>query len=263
MLLLVIKAVGAAAGAGRSFDDCVSVGSALSEQLVSMAVTLDHCHVPGRTEHAMLKEDEIEIGTGPHNEPGHKKISPQPSPTELISTVLTHLLDEQETDRAFVHFEQDDEIVLLTSNFGGMSPLEMGALVDEVLEQLTKDYSIVPVRVYNGSLATSLNAPAFSTTLLNLTAASKNTKFSTKQMLDLLDTKTNSAWESTAVDANKPRSRKEQLVSTPEAQKRSIKSGEDLIGQCGVFVLVSSNCAINLWYSGAEATRNHASQSLR
>lgn len=228
---LVIKAVGAAAGAGLPLDDCVSLGSALAEQIVSMAVTLDHCHVPGRAEHAMLKEDEIEIGTGPHNEPGHKKISPQPSPEELISIVLTHLLDEKDTERAYVHFEKGDEVVLLTSNFGGMSPLEMGALADEVLQQLLTDYSITPVRVYNGSLATSLNAPAFSTTLVNLTAASKKTKFSTKQMLEFLDTRTNSAWESVAVDASKPRARKEQLAAAPKELERTIQADEDLKGQ--------------------------------
>lgn len=226
--VVVIKAVGAAAGAGLPLDDCVSLGSALAEQIVSMAVTLDHCHVPGRAEHAILKEDEIEIGTGPHNEPGHKKISPQPSPEELISIVLTHLLDEKDTERAYVHFEKGDEVVLLTSNFGGMSPLEMGALADEVLQQLLTDYSITPVRVYNGSLATSLNAPAFSTTLVNLTAASKKTKFSTKQMLEFLDTRTNSAWESVAVDASKPRARKEQLAAAPKELERTIQADEDL-----------------------------------
>lgn len=61
--------LGAASAAGCSFDECMSLGNAVSEQIASIAATLDHCHVPGRTEHAMLQEDEIELGTGPHNEP--------------------------------------------------------------------------------------------------------------------------------------------------------------------------------------------------
>ena len=65
----VIKIVGAAANVGTSFDDLMTLGNALGRSMVSIASTLDHCHVPGRTEHAMLANDEIELGTGPHNEP--------------------------------------------------------------------------------------------------------------------------------------------------------------------------------------------------
>jgi len=65
----VLKALGAAAAAGESFDDCVALGKSVIAQIVSIATTLDHCHVPGREEHATLNGDEVEIGTGPHNEP--------------------------------------------------------------------------------------------------------------------------------------------------------------------------------------------------
>ena len=61
--------MGAASTAGSSFDDLMTLGNALCKGMVSIASTLDHCHVPGRTEHAMLANDEIELGTGPHNEP--------------------------------------------------------------------------------------------------------------------------------------------------------------------------------------------------
>lgn len=61
--------MGAAAAAGTSFDELMTLGNALGKSMVSIASTMDHCHVPGRTEHAMLANDEIELGTGPHNEP--------------------------------------------------------------------------------------------------------------------------------------------------------------------------------------------------
>lgn len=61
--------MGAAAAAGASFDELMSLGQSVSKEIASIAATLDHCHVPGRTEHAMLGENEIELGTGPHNEP--------------------------------------------------------------------------------------------------------------------------------------------------------------------------------------------------
>ena len=50
--------------------------------------------------------------------------------------MLKLLLDPSDEDRAFVPFKKQDEVVLLCNNQGGMSSLEMGALVDETLAQL-------------------------------------------------------------------------------------------------------------------------------
>ncbi|KAJ3472458.1 hypothetical protein NLG97_g10973 [Lecanicillium saksenae] len=121
----VLKVMGGAAAADASLDEVYNLGVAFSQQIVSIAATLDHCHVPGRAEHAMLEENEVELGTGPHNEPGYKKISPAPSPQDLVKQVLTHCLDEKDPERAYVKFNPGDETMLLVSNFGGMSNLEM------------------------------------------------------------------------------------------------------------------------------------------
>lgn len=61
--------LGAASTKGASHDDLMKLGQAGVGAIVSIASTMDHCHVPGRTEHAMLADNEIELGTGPHNEP--------------------------------------------------------------------------------------------------------------------------------------------------------------------------------------------------
>lgn len=150
----VLKIMGGAAGQGASLDDVYDLGGAFSQQIVSIAATLDHCHVPGRTEHGALGDDEVEIGTGPHNEPGYKRLSPAPSAEELVKMILTHCLDEKDPDRGYVKFKAADETMLLISNFGGISPLEIGALTDEILEQLAADWDIEPVRVYVGPLET-------------------------------------------------------------------------------------------------------------
>jgi dihydroxyacetone kinase len=67
--LIVLKVLGAAAAKGTAFEELLSLGNALNDQIVSIATTLDHCHVPGRAEHQQLDDSTIEIGTGPHNEP--------------------------------------------------------------------------------------------------------------------------------------------------------------------------------------------------
>jgi dihydroxyacetone kinase len=224
----VLKVMGGAAGAGGSLDDVYDLGVAFSQQIVSIAATLDHCHVPGRTEHGMLKDDEVEIGTGPHNEPGYKKLTPAPSAPELVAQVLTHCLDENDPERGYVKFASGDEVMLLVSNFGGMSHLEMGALVDELLEQLERDWKMEPVRVCAGFLETSLNAPAFSVSVINVTAASRGCKYSVEDIKSFFDARTSTYWESMAGSQAKRRSRREQLVQAPKEEPKTVDEKRDL-----------------------------------
>ncbi|EJP65999.1 dihydroxyacetone kinase [Beauveria bassiana ARSEF 2860] len=224
----VLKVMGGAAGAGASLDEVYDLGVAFSQQIVSIAATLDHCHVPGRAEHATLKDDEVELGTGPHNEPGYKKLSPAPTPQDLVKQILTHCLDEKDPERGYVHFSPGDETMLLVSNFGGMSHLEMGALVDELLEQLERDWRMDPTRVCAGFLETSLNAPAFSVSVINITAAARNCSYSADQIKAFFDARTNTYWESVAGAQSKRRARKDQLVSAPEPEHKTADDARDL-----------------------------------
>ncbi|RDA91584.1 hypothetical protein CP533_5971 [Ophiocordyceps camponoti-saundersi (nom. inval.)] len=230
--IAVLKVMGAAAGSGSCLDDVYDLGVAVSSQVVSMAATLDHCHVPGRTEHGPLAEDEVEIGTGPHNEPGFKKLSPVPEPADLVRQLLRHMLDEKDEDRAYVRFAPGDETVLVVNNFGGMSPLEMGALIDEVLQQLTREWKMEePARVYAGTLETSLNAPAFSLSVINITAAARNCKrYSVDDIKAFFDARTNTCWETVAGSqaVGGPRRREEQLVKPAPAPAKSINADRDL-----------------------------------
>ncbi|KAH7150330.1 dihydroxyacetone kinase [Dactylonectria estremocensis] len=228
----VLKIMGGAAGLGGSLDDVYNLGVAFSQQIVSIAATLDHCHVPGRTEHGMLGDDEVELGTGPHNEPGYKKLSPRPSPAELVGQILRYCLDESDPERGYVHFAPGDETMLLVSNFGGMSFLEMGALVDELLEQLQRGYNMAPARVFAGFIETSLNAPAFSVSVINITQAAANCSYSAEQIKQFADVKTDTCWESMAGAQSGPRrrARKEQFVQAPvESKKAASASNNDLV----------------------------------
>lgn len=225
----VLKVMGGAAGQGASLDEVYDLGVAFSQQIVSIAATLDHCHVPGRTEHAMLGEDEVEIGTGPHNEPGYKKLSPAPSAQELVGQILTYCLDDKDPERAYVKFNPGDETFLLISNFGGMSTLEMGALTDEILDQLAKNWCIEPVRVYVGPLETSLNAPAFSFSVVNVTAAARGCSYSVDQIKAFADVKTSTFWESMAgSQGGVRRDRQKQFVKPSVAPKKPVDQAKDL-----------------------------------
>ncbi|KJZ78651.1 hypothetical protein HIM_02042 [Hirsutella minnesotensis 3608] len=251
----VLKVMAGAAGKGASLDDVYSLGVAFSQQIVSMAATLDHCHVPGRTEHGMLADNEVEIGTGPHNEPGYKKLSPAPTPAELVRQLLKHCLDENDSERGYVKFNPGDETMVLISNFGGMSLLELSALVDEVLEQLAEDWKLDPARVCAGFLETSLNAPAFSLSVINVTAAAAKCPYSADEIKSFFDVKTNTFWESVAGSQMKRRPRKHQLVHVPQEERKTVDDNNDLKVDAGVLERMLRNACDRLIEAEPDLTK--------
>lgn len=65
-----------------------------------------------------------------------EKVSPIPSVEGLISRLLNLICDQNDSERAFVKFNNGDDTVILINNYGGLSNLELGALTEEVLTQL-------------------------------------------------------------------------------------------------------------------------------
>ncbi|KAF8956893.1 Dak1 domain-containing protein [Flammula alnicola] len=189
--ILVCKLLGALAEKGESLDVLKAFGDALVGNLISLGVGLDHCHVPGRPKesHARLGVNEYEIGLGLHNEPGVTK-SELRTAAQVLDQMVTMILTTR--DR-----EVDDEIVLFINNLGGMSQLEMGAIVHDVVERFGKE-GIHPRRIYCSSYMTSLNAPGFSISVLNVTAIRSFVSLQTQPNIDvyeLLDAPTDAlAW---------------------------------------------------------------------
>lgn len=141
-----------------------------TENLVSIGASLDHVHVPGHDDDSdeTLGKDEIEIGMGIHNEQGSKRMR-IPDTTSLIKHLLGQLLDETDKDRAFLgKVNKSDEFVLMVNNLGGVSPLELGGITMEVVDQLESEHGIKPKRVYSGTFMTSLNGNGVSVSLLRI-----------------------------------------------------------------------------------------------
>lgn len=181
--VLVHKIAGALAEQGRPLAEVVKVARLASENLVSVGASLEHVHVPGRgvSTEGSLDLGEVELGMGIHNEPGSGRLKGVELP-ELVTSMLKQLLDQSDKDRAFVHVNSN-EVVLLINNLGGVSPLELGGITAEVVAQLDKGYSIRPVRILSGTYMTSLNGLGFSISLLNVV----NTDIGGPSMIDLLD----------------------------------------------------------------------------
>ncbi|KAK3365974.1 Dak1 domain-containing protein [Lasiosphaeria ovina] len=184
--VLVHKISGALAAQGRSLAEVAKVARLTAENLVSVGASLDHVHVPGRAppdlnsaEH--LKDRELELGMGIHNEAGSSRETAIELP-ELARKMLAQLLDPNDADRAFVRVNSN-EVVLLVNNLGGVSVLELGGILAEVVTQLDKGHGIKPVRILSGTFMTSLNGLGFSISLLNVV----NTDIGGPSMIDLLD----------------------------------------------------------------------------
>jgi dihydroxyacetone kinase len=180
-----------------SLKDVSRIAQLTSDNLVSIGSSLSHVHVPGRKiadAEDELKESEVEIGMGIHNEAGSER-----STTDLpglVKTMLSHCLNTSDSDRHFIDISETDEVVLLVNNLGGVSVLELGGITNEVIEQLAKDWKIKPVRILSGTFMTSLNGLGFSVSLLKVTDTGLGAGSS---MLELLDAPSEASGWSAAV----------------------------------------------------------------
>lgn len=68
---------------------------------------------------------------GIHNESGHQTVSPIPPLSELIPRLIDMMTSTSDPDRSFIPFTGKDNLVLLVNNLGGLSELELGAVVAE------------------------------------------------------------------------------------------------------------------------------------
>jgi dihydroxyacetone kinase len=180
--VLVQKIAGALAATGASLQDVHKVAKLVADNTVSIGSSLSHVHVPGRAPGGEdeLKENELEVGMGIHNEPGSERTtSDLPG---VVKTMLKYMLDTSDKDRAFLQVSKSDDTVLLVNNLGGVSPLEMGGITAEVVNQLEQDYGIKSSRILSGTFMTSLNGLGFSISLLKLADSGVSTS-----LLDLLD----------------------------------------------------------------------------
>jgi dihydroxyacetone kinase len=144
-----------------------------------------------------MKEGEVEIGMGIHNEAGSERKSVELP--ELVKTMLAHCLDTADKDRNFLEISPEDEVVLLVNNLGGVSALELGGITNEVVEQLASHWKIRPVRVLAGTFMTSLNGLGFSISLLKV----RDTKLGAgSSMLELLDAPAEATGWTAAISSN-------------------------------------------------------------
>lgn len=111
----------------------------------------------------------------------------------------------------------------------------MAAIVEDCrqctdISVLALAWGIKPVRILTGAFETSLNAPGLSISLCNLSAASRETGISVKELLDLLDAPT------TAVSWPNVTGPRQESGANPKAPEENVGSaraadGVDIVGE--------------------------------
>ncbi|KAF2162331.1 hypothetical protein M409DRAFT_69223 [Zasmidium cellare ATCC 36951] len=212
--MFVLKLCGSAAEAGYDYDKCMKIGLSVNANAVTVGSSLDHCHIPGREHHRSVPQDTYVLGMGIHNEPGLHEISPIPPVEQLVGDMLKYCLDPSDKDRAFVEFKQDDVVALLINNFGGMSNFELEALTSVSRKVLERDWKISPKRIYAQTFESSLNAPGWSISLLNISGIERETKTTINTLLPLLDMETTApSWPRNGYRDIEPVKEKAQLAN--------------------------------------------------
>lgn len=226
----IIHKVLGAASASSSKPDLKSIadlGRAINDNLVTIGASLDRTSVPGKEggEIEFTGENEAELGLGIHNEPG-VKLNPIPNIDELVKDLYHKLLSPEDKDRHYVDFDlKNDEYVLLINNIGGTSSLELYIIAEHVVSNLP--LSKKPTRILISDFVTSLNAPGFSITLLNLSNISKsgNTKYSSDEIVSFLDAPTNApGWKPKSFSSKQWESTSDQYVESPMKEQQKLTS---------------------------------------
>ncbi|KAI8205632.1 Dihydroxyacetone kinase 1 [Colletotrichum sp. SAR 10_76] len=216
--VIVQKIASALAAQGHDLSEVHIIASQVAENLVTVGASLSHVHVPGRAPSGdeLLSNEEIEIGMGIHNEEGFGRV--KDSLSGVVSTMLNQLLDQQDTDRAFIRIQKEDKVVLMINNLGGLSQLELGAIANEVISQLREGHGIQPRRVLSGTYMSSLNGLGFSITLLKVVDES---------WVQLIDASTEaSGWLPAITTADLPENQK----ATTSSQEKDIVTDDEPVG---------------------------------
>lgn len=153
--VLVHKIAGFAAEAGKCLAEIRDLAQQTCDQLWSLGVAMQSCHLPGHEEKRVIETNGCELGLGIHGEPGGSVITTQNSKI-VIATMVEQLQKYTGTGR----------FAVMINNLGGVSALEMAVLTRELAHSNLHDqidYLIGPA-----PLVTSLDMKGFSLSLLKL-----------------------------------------------------------------------------------------------
>ena len=126
----VIKAVGAATGAGRRARRLVPLGERVNSVSRTMGMALTSCTPPAKGSPLFdLGDDEMEMGVGIHGEPGRRREKLASRRTTIVDELLEAIVDRPP-------FKKGDNVALMINGLGGTPISELYILYGRAHEQL-------------------------------------------------------------------------------------------------------------------------------
>ncbi|KAJ2356036.1 Dihydroxyacetone kinase 2 [Coemansia sp. RSA 2618] len=177
--VLVYKIAGALAANGGSLDEVKQVAEYAIANMFTIGCALNAASVPGIGMPRSLKDSEIEIGMGIHNEPGFETKEIEPA-NVLVPNLVRHIVNSSPFKK--VSGGKTGRVILLVNNLGATSNIEMG-LLTKLATEATRDAGFDPVRVFSGTYMTGLAMPGVSISLTLLPEGEQECS----QLLDLVD----------------------------------------------------------------------------
>ena len=153
--VLVHKIAGYAAEEGKSLAQVRALAQQACDNLWSLGLAMQTCHLPDYMEETRIKDGQVELGLGIHGEPGASVVNTQNSKI-LIDNLV----------KSLQHSAGKGRFAVLINNLGGVSSLEMALLTREVAHSSISeqtDWLIGPA-----PMVTSLDMKGFSLSVFRL-----------------------------------------------------------------------------------------------
>lgn len=159
-IFFLYKVAGAAAAAGKSLDEVVSVTKKAANQTRTMGVALSPVTLPTVGHPTFeVKPGEMEIGMGIHGEPGIKKTK-----LETADQITEQLISAIKND---LDLKSGDRVCVLMNSLGATPPEELYIMYRHAKKVLT-GYGVKVERVNVGEFATSLEMAGASISIIRV-----------------------------------------------------------------------------------------------
>jgi ATP-dependent dihydroxyacetone kinase len=160
--LFVHKVAGYYADKGRSLAVVTAKANAVAKTVVTYAVSLSSCNVPGNVQEQRIPNGKAELGLGIHGEPGAKIIE-YDSAQQIVELVRAKLLKKAKRSKSYA---------MLINNLGSTTPIEMNIISGALLSGVGA--AKITHVVGPAALMTALDMHGFSATLMPMTAEIDN-----------------------------------------------------------------------------------------
>ena len=157
--VFVHKIAGAKAINGGSLVEVKNVANRVIDNVRSMGMAISPCTVPaiGKS-NFILEDNEMEIGTGIHGEPGVRR-EEMKTANEITDELLNHILEDLDYS--------DSEVAVMVNGMGSTPLMEL-YIVNNRVHDVLKEKNIKIYKTFVGEYMTSLEMAGFSITLLKL-----------------------------------------------------------------------------------------------